>query len=523
MRRPITIRLCVPHAFIALAIVVQCTLVGDGVPASSNNFPSKQKVLAFLVETIDWYRRLSVEQQIATEPTDMLFLEDNRPISVQVVRFSFEFARAAVAFEATASSAADPKAPRDPASGPDFRHLAEMEAKSEAEAQQAGNDLKSLNQKRLAARGAERNKLEVEIADTQSRLNLLQAISATSRNLLDFMRATDAGHTQTSDLEASVDALERTVPEASSSASSPPPTASSHSSSSAAVLQHAPSGIVGQISNVATLARKQRSLNEGMQLTDKLIQSSQNLQTPLADAFNETFRSTDLSTGTFKSNDTVTLRKQEARLNALTAETTRISPAIAALAKQRVLLNLYKSNLGAWRTAVVTQYRAAWETLLIRLGILAVVLAVLIGAAGVSRRLTSHHVHDFNRRRMLLFGQRILFWLTIVLTVSFSFAFDVSSLATFLGLASAGIAVALQNVILAVVGYFVLVGKLRMRVGDRVQISGVTGEVVDIGLMQFQIKEINGSSEQPTGRVVSFSNSFVFVSPATGLFKRIRG
>jgi hypothetical protein len=54
-----------------------------------------------------------------------------------------------------------------------------------------------------------------------------------------------------------------------------------------------------------------------------------------------------------------------------------------------------------------------------------------------------------------------------------------------------------------------------------VQISGVTGEVAEIGLMQFQLTELDATSEQPTGRVVSFSNSFVFVSPATGLFKRI--
>jgi small-conductance mechanosensitive channel len=124
---------------------------------------------------------------------------------------------------------------------------------------------------------------------------------------------------------------------------------------------------------------------------------------------------------------------------------------------------------------------------------------------------------------MILIAQAVLFWLILVLIVLLAFAFNLSSLATSLGLVSAGIAVALQNVILAVVGYFLLIGKLRMRIGDRVQISGVTGEVVDIGLMQFQIQELDTPSEQPTGRIVSFSNSFVFVSPATGLFKEIHG
>jgi uncharacterized membrane protein YbhN (UPF0104 family) len=65
----------------------------------------------------------------------------------------------------------------------------------------------------------------------------------------------------------------------------------------------------------------------------------------------------------------------------------------------------------------------------------------------------------------MLIGQRVLFWLILALIVLFAFAFQLSSLATFLGLVSAGIAVALQNVILAVVGYFLLVGKLRIRLG----------------------------------------------------------
>jgi small-conductance mechanosensitive channel len=52
-----------------------------------------------------------------------------------------------------------------------------------------------------------------------------------------------------------------------------------------------------------------------------------------------------------------------------------------------------------------------------------------------------------------------------------------------------------------------------------VQISGVTGDVTDIGWLQFQLREIDNGTQQPTGRVVTFSNSFVFLSPSTGLSK----
>jgi len=97
-------------------------------------------------------------------------------------------------------------------------------------------------------------------------------------------------------------------------------------------------------------------------------------------------------------------------------------------------------------------------------------------------------------------------------------------MATFAGLITAGIAVALQNVIVSVVGYFFLIGKFGIRVGDRVQVGTVTGEVVDIGLVRFHLLERAGSTTdaEPTGRVVAFSNSVVFQSSG-GLFKQIPG
>lgn len=51
------------------------------------------------------------------------------------------------------------------------------------------------------------------------------------------------------------------------------------------------------------------------------------------------------------------------------------------------------------------------------------------------------------------------------------------------------------------------------------QISDVTGDVADIGWLQFQLREIDNQTQQPTGRIVTFSNSFVFAAPATGLSK----
>jgi small-conductance mechanosensitive channel len=176
--------------------------------------------------------------------------------------------------------------------------------------------------------------------------------------------------------------------------------------------------------------------------------------------------------------------------------------------------------LGSWRSNVASRYKNEWKNLILRLVVLGMVIVGLAAVAKVLRRITVNYVHDANRRRTILLIQRIVVWLVLILVVAFAFASDLSSLATFLGLLTAGIAVALQNVILAALGYFLLIGKMGIRVGDRVQISGVAGYVTYIGLLQFQLREVDEKG-QPTDRVASFSNSFVFVSPATGLFKVI--
>jgi len=56
-------------------------------------------------------------------------------------------------------------------------------------------------------------------------------------------------------------------------------------------------------------------------------------------------------------------------------------------------------------------------------------------------------------------------------------------------------------------------------VGDRVQVSGITGDVINMGLLQFQLREFDVEEGRFTDHVATFSNSLVFLSPATGLLK----
>jgi len=107
----------------------------------------------------------------------------------------------------------------------------------------------------------------------------------------------------------------------------------------------------------------------------------------------------------------------------------------------------------------------------------------------------------------------------IMVVIVFVVASDLKSVATYFGLLGAGLLLALENVILATLGSLLLVGKRGIRIGDRVQVSGVTGDVIDMGMLQFQLREFDAENGRYTGHVATFSNSLVFVSPATGLMR----
>lgn len=86
------------------------------------------------------------------------------------------------------------------------------------------------------------------------------------------------------------------------------------------------------------------------------------------------------------------------------------------------------------------------------------------------------------------------------------------SIATFLGLLSAGLVLALREPLLSMTGWLYILWKRPFRIGDRIQVGETIGDVIDIRLFQFTLNEIRGwvDADQPTGRVVNIPNARVF-------------
>jgi hypothetical protein len=350
--------------------------------------------------------------------------------------------------------------------------------------------------------------------DAQTRLQLLDAVAQGLNDLVEFVQSPGEGQGHSGHLDSTIDDLAQSLPEVTGSSVS----------SAAAPLGETTSrtaghdaGILGLVSDVSAMKHKLHVVDEKISLTDDLTLSANNLRIPLAGFITHLIQSVAISNP--QTSDLQLLREQRSHLDALAVDIKELSPVIVALDKQKVLLAEYKSHVLPWRVAVAGQYRQAWKQLMIRLIVVAAIIALILVIGQLSRRFTLRRVLDPNRRRFISMSHQFLSLFAITVVIVFVLASDLRSVATYFGLLSAGLLLALENVILATLGSLLLVGKRGIKIGDRVQVSGVTGDVIDMGLLQFQLREFDVENGRHTGHVATFSNSLVFVSPATGLMR----
>ena len=165
---------------------------------------------------------------------------------------------------------------------------------------------------------------------------------------------------------------------------------------------------------------------------------------------------------------------------------------------------------GEWGALVATRRRALTRSLLI-----SIALMLLTGLAVL---LTTHFLERIFARvepdqQTLLTLRSVAHIFTraagaiLILVIVFGVP---TQLATVLALAGAGLTVAMKDFIVGFFGWFVLMGKNGIRHGDWVEINGVTGEVIEVGLFHTVILETGNWNDpgHPTGRRVTFVNSY---------------
>jgi small-conductance mechanosensitive channel/prefoldin subunit 5 len=184
----------------------------------------------------------------------------------------------------------------------------------------------------------------------------------------------------------------------------------------------------------------------------------------------------------------------------------RMSSLDSRIRNQQDLVAAYEQ----WRVQTAARERNMLHGLIVSIAwVLLVGLVVLVTDWFLARtfaRLEPDQQKLLTLRTVAHFATRAV-GLIVILLVIFGLP---SQMATILGLAGAGLTVALKDFIVGFFGWFVLMGKNGIRHGDWVEINGVSGEVVEIGLFHTVLLETGNwnDSGHPTGRRVTFVNSY---------------
>jgi small-conductance mechanosensitive channel len=163
-----------------------------------------------------------------------------------------------------------------------------------------------------------------------------------------------------------------------------------------------------------------------------------------------------------------------------------------------------------WGALVAGQTRTALHGVLLSVAVVLLIALVVLAVDGWLARFFSGLGPERTRiltvRRVARVGLQTV---SVVLILLIVFG-PPGQLAVLLGFAGAGLTIALKDFIVGFFGWFVLMGKDGIRVGDWVEIKGVTGEVVDIGPLHTVLLETGNWTDagHPTGRRVTFVNSF---------------
>ena len=495
-------------------------ILGQWAPSASAQGPAKAPppairdadVTTHLNAAVSWYRQVKASDAWALQPADDFYKSSQDDLTGQALTNAFAYGQAMVAVVAVETGGSGQKSGDARGARLATRAAANVQELGDLREEESGLDLRI-----SAAAPANRPAMTAQRQVLQSRIDLDEALGDTLGKTMALISG-GGGVGGGEGLAEQISALEHTVPgvfgvQGRAQQKDAPPVARSSSD-----------GLAGRASALISFVKYRRSLEALAGQTGRLLDGAAQLNTQLVsrlrDAVDQGQEEGKEADGAA---DAGQLDASRRKIEALTQRVKTLSAALVPLRAEMVALERSRSNLTEWRASLETQTDSIMRVLLIRAVSLGVVLFIVLLVSEVWKRATFRYVHDVRRRRQLLLVRRFASSILIVLVVVLGFVSDFSSLATFAGFITAGIAVALQTVILSVAAYFFLIGRFGVKVGDRVTVSGVTGDVIDIGLVRVFLMELAGTGVDlyPTGRVVVFANSALFsTSP---LYKQLPG
>lgn len=424
----------------------------------------QEQLLSYLDRLTQWQRDAVAMEPSATNTREVVFRDSLRDAVGKAMQSGFSFMRSVAETEARYVTV-DPESTR---------------IKLQQRAEEIRQNMQGL---RGDARRIEQARLEL----LQTILANLNAASSKSPNKLSY----------------TLESLARSIPEVSGSGVK---TASKET----VPAKHSATSILTVSADIFAVTRKQRELTAVMDATSALKQESMELMKMLRAGLGAPEVSgEDASEEEVQPPVPMTADERIAAYQ-------RLGEYIVPLAESMRWMDASRQTLKEWVGVLDQQREQLLGQLLMYVGMLAATIGLAVLLSDMARRAIKR-LGDSKRQRQLNMVRRIATYAAIVVILLFHFLSDFSSFATFAGFLTAGLAVALQGLLLSLVAHFLFYGRYGVRNGDRVQVGNVTGDIVQIGMVRFYLRELQANETGdlvPTGKVVAFPNAILFQNMA---------
>jgi small-conductance mechanosensitive channel len=485
-------------------------------------------ILDHLNAVIDWYRHALTRVQTVGLPSDTMYQFNAQSMAAEAAQLAFQSAQA----EALLIPAAQPPSESSAGGTTSQQNIAKLQSDVEARISVLKAQISALDQQIAGARKARLQDLTAERDRAQGELELRNAMRDAIDQMAKFISTN--GESSTGGLEGSISELRRSAPEL----ANPNAAKTAVKPTSAPDAMPASTGLIGEVVAVYEQLQAMHQISQMLQETARVQQAALQLKSPLQATLRATIQQgqqlasasdsppgpTQTAPAPSKPGQPAPSDQTRRQFDLLAARFKQIASATLPLSQEIILLEQSSSNYLQWRQSVAHESNVILRSIFLRVMAIAFAIGIILLLSEIWRRITFRYVADLRRRRQFLLLRRIVIGFCMGIVLILGFVSEFSSLATFAGFITAGLAVGLQTILLSVAAYFFLVGRWGIRVGDRISVAGVTGDVVDVGLVRLYLMELAGTGVDlyPTGRIVVFSNAVLFQA-TTPLFKQVPG
>lgn len=497
-------------------------------PASqpNSNLPPLQfdpnTVLHHLNQVIGWYRHMTTGIHDVGLPSDAIYQDNAKALGAQAVQLAFQSAKAESALTTGQNNGAPDQ------SSPELtqqQNLAQLRAKTTAQIEQLQSQVERLNAKIPRTPASKRTSLISQRDALKAEIELQKSLLDAIGKMASFVETNGEGGRG---LVGDINRLAQSVPEVLAH----PNTDKTAGTQDKIVAEKAPSkpslsnsgGLIGGAMTLYDYMSSIRQIDSDIKQTEYTRDAADHVRKPLRDAIHATIQQSQQIAAQNGNSNPQQLGQERQDLEEINARFKQLSSAILPLSQEEIVLNNARTNLEQWRDSIARESKYILRSVLLRVLVIVLALGGVLTLSEVWRRVTFRYIGDPRRRRQFLVLRRVVIGFLVCVVLAFGFVSQFSSLATFAGFITAGIAVGLQAVLLSIAAYFFIIGRYGIRVGDRISVAGITGDVVDIGLVRMYVMELAGTGLDfyPTGRIVAFSNSVLFQT-GSPLFRQIPG